>query len=244
MIKNFSPKNALILGAKSGIGSAFINNIESRYDNVNIIATSRKFIKDENNIKYVKLDTTKENSWQKLCKFLDKENRFFDLIINATGILHDFTNNIKPEKSISEINIHQFFKNIEINAFGAALALKYLNKYFLSDKKAIFASLSARLGSIEDNNIGGWISYRSSKSAHNMIIKTASIEFSRTKKNLCLVGLHPGTVDTNLSKPFIKSVRKVFTPNFSSNKMLDVIEVLEAKDTGNLFDYNGIKIPF
>ena len=77
-----------------------------------------------------------------------------------------------------------------------------------------------------------------------MIIKPASIEFSRTKKNLCLVALHPGTVDTNLSKPFIKSVRKVFTPNFSSNKMLDVIEVLEAKDTGSLFDYNGIKIPF
>ena len=119
-----------------------------------------------------------------------------------------------------------------------------MTDYFSKNNKVILASLTARLGSISDNNIGGWISYRASKAAQHMIIKTASIEIKRTNNNLIIVGLHPGTVETKLSKPYLKSANKIFNTNESAEKLLKVIYNLSNTDTGNIYDYSGRVIPY
>jgi len=244
MVKKISPKNVLVLGGRTGIGEAFIKSILNRYENVKIISTSRKLLQKNEYAAFLQLDTTIEESWKGFCNTIIQNKITFDLIINATGILHEFRNKIIPEKSIHKIHKAQFIKNMEVNALGTALAIKYLKEFVNNDQKVVFANLTARLGSIQDNIIGGWISYRSSKAAQHMIIKTASIELSRTKKNICLVGLHPGTVATELSRPFLKAAKSVFTSEYSTNKMLDVMESLDKKNSGKIYDFRGTIIPY
>ncbi|MDC0037014.1 short-chain dehydrogenase, partial [bacterium] len=113
-------------------------------------------------------------------------------------------------------------------------------------KPSIFAALSARVGSIEDNKLGGWYAYRMSKTALNMFIKTASIEIKRQNPNAIVVGLHPGTVDSPLSKPFQKNIKpeKLFTPEFSANKLIQVMHSLNINDSGKIFAWDGKQIPY
>ena len=108
----------------------------------------------------------------------------------------------------------------------------------------VIANLTARLGSISDNNIGGWVSYRASKAAQHMIIKTASIEFKRTNKNIILVGLHPGTVKTKLSDPFSKSAKNIFSAHESGINLLKVIEELDLDSSGKIYDFSGKIVPY
>jgi NAD(P)-dependent dehydrogenase (short-subunit alcohol dehydrogenase family) len=108
------------------------------------------------------------------------------------------------------------------------------------------AALSARVGSIGDNHLGGWYAYRAAKSALNMIIRCTSIEIKRNNNNAIIIGLHPGTVDTNLSKPFQGHVpdQKLFTPEYSTGKMLEVINSVSTEDSGHVFAYDGEKLPY
>ena len=135
-------------------------------------------------------------------------------------------------------------KNMEINSLVSALCIKHMIEFISKNNRTVIASLTARLGSISDNNIGGWLSYRASKAAQHMIIKTASIEFSRNYNNLIIIGLHPGTVSTKLSKPYIKSAKNVFEPKYSARKLVSVIEKLDYTSTGKVFDYSGKIIPY
>jgi len=123
------------------------------------------------------------------------------------------------------------------------MTAKYFVPLLRRDEKAVFAALSARVGSISDNRLGGWYAYRASKAALNMVLKTLAIEIGRRFKNQIIVGLHPGTVDTDLSKPFQGNVPegKLFTAEFSAEKLLDVVDGLSAEDSGNLFDWAGFK---
>ena len=126
------------------------------------------------------------------------------------------------------------------------MTAKYFVPLLRRDEKAVFAALSARVGSISDNRLGGWYAYRASKAALNMVLKTTAIEIGRRFKNQIIVGLHPGTVDTPLSKPFQANVPadKLFTPEFSAERLLTVIDGLTAADSGNLFDWAGERIEF
>jgi NAD(P)-dependent dehydrogenase (short-subunit alcohol dehydrogenase family) len=137
-------------------------------------------------------------------------------------------------------------KSFESNVIGPAMSAKYLVPLLRRDSKAVFATLSARVGSISDNRLGGWYAYRASKAALNMILKTLSIEVGRRFKNQLIIGLHPGTVDTNLSKPFQGNVPegKLFTPEYSAGKLLEVVDGLSAADSGNLYDWAGERIEF
>ncbi len=133
-------------------------------------------------------------------------------------------------------------------AIGSAF-LKYLNaKHFLpllhKDKRAVFAALSAKVGSIPDNHLGGWYAYRASKVALNMMIKNASIKMGRRYKQAVIGGLHPGTVDSNLSKPFQShaKVGKIFTPDYAAEKLISVLEDLSPDDSGNCFGWGGQEI--
>jgi len=132
-----------------------------------------------------------------------------------------------------------------VNALGPSLIAKYLLTHMKKDKKTVFAALSARVGSISDNRLGGWYAYRASKAALNMLIKTLAIEYHRRNQQLLIIGLHPGTVDTDLSKPFQRNVtpEKLFTADYSVGQLLSVIDGLIEDDSGGCFAWDGKRIP-
>jgi NAD(P)-dependent dehydrogenase (short-subunit alcohol dehydrogenase family) len=163
------------------------------------------------------------------------------LIINAVGYLHDKT--FLPEKKISEISNEYLLNCFKLNSIGHALIIKYFTPLFNQETKSFLICLSARVGSITDNYLGGWFGYRASKAALNQIVKSASIEINRNLPNLILASIHPGTVYTKLSKPFIKE-SKCFSTNESAKKILKTIFKLEKEDSGKLLDYHGKVIPF
>ena len=165
-----------------------------------------------------------------------------DIVIVATGILFD--GNITPEKSLRELSAKKFLRLFEVNTILPALIAKHFLPKLNKQDRSIFAALSARVGSVSDNKLGGWYSYRASKSGLNMIIKNAAIEINRQNKNAIIVGLHPGTVDSNLSKPFQGNVPdgKLFTPDYSVKRLLDVLGNLTPESSGKCFSWDGKEV--
>jgi NAD(P)-dependent dehydrogenase (short-subunit alcohol dehydrogenase family) len=168
-----------------------------------------------------------------------------DLVIIATGVLHRATA-VRPEKSLRDIDPVAMTEVFRVNTIGPALLAKHLLPRFRRNGKTVFAALSARVGSIGDNRLGGWVSYRSSKSALNMVLKTLSIEHARRFPDAVVAALHPGTVDTALSAPFQRRVpeRGLFTPARSVGHMLSVIDKLTVEDTGGFFAWDGTRIGY
>jgi NAD(P)-dependent dehydrogenase (short-subunit alcohol dehydrogenase family) len=166
------------------------------------------------------------------------------LVIVATGILHN-DDGLRPEKTWRSLDARSFETAFRVNTIGPALVAKHFLPMLAKDRKSVFAALSARVGSIDDNRLGGWHAYRASKAALNMLIKTLSIELAARNATALCVGLHPGTVDTDLSKPFQTNVpaEKLFTPGRSASALLNVIDGLDAKDSGGVFAWDGTRIP-
>ncbi|MBU3620473.1 SDR family oxidoreductase [Polynucleobacter sp. CS-Odin-A6] len=164
----------------------------------------------------------------------------FQLIINTIGLLH--SEHWMPEKKLDDLNAKQLQMLMQINAIGPSLTIKYFSK-LLDPKGAVMATLSAKVGSIEDNRLGGWYSYRASKAALNMLIKTAAIEFGRTRSNTALVALHPGTVNSRLSKPF-KGEQIGRLPADAASDMLQVLLSLNKEDSGTFISYAGERLPW
>jgi len=146
-----------------------------------------------------------------------------------------------PEKSFKQLQKETLQKTFLVNTIGPALCAKYFLPKLHHNKRAIFAALSARVGSISDNRLGGWYGYRASKAALNMIIKNLAIEYRRMNQSGIVVGLHPGTVDTHLSKPYQGNVPndKLFTPDQAAQYLHDVINKLKPEDSGGCFDWAG-----
>ena len=219
---------ALIFGASGGIGLAFSKFLENKLGIENVIKLSRSFngfeISDE----------------EKILKFSESIEGSFNLIINAIGVLQ--TTEIGPEKTINAIKQKSMIDMMTINAIGPALLLKNFSKKLDKTKFSVFVNLSARVGSITDNRLGGWISYRSSKAALNQIIKTSSIEINRRNKNAICVGLHPGTVKTRFTEKF-QNTTETISPEESVEMMMKVIESLSVDDNGYCFAYDGKVIP-
>jgi len=164
----------------------------------------------------------------------------FQLIINTIGVLH--TNHSMPEKKLDDLNTEQLEELMKINAIGPALTVRHFSK-LLDPKHSIMVTLSAKVGSIEDNRLGGWYSYRASKAALNMLIKTASIEWARTKPNTALIAMHPGTVNSRLSKPF--RGEQIGRPAHDAvADMFRVIESLKKEDSGSFLSYSGERLPW
>ncbi len=219
---------ALIFGASGGIGLAFSKFLENKLGIENVIKLSRSFngfeISDE----------------EKILKFSGSIEGSFNLIINAIGVLQ--TTEIGPEKTINVVKQKSMIDMMTINAIGPALLLKNFSKKLDKTKFSVFVNLSARVGSITDNRLGGWISYRSSKAALNQIIKTSSIEINRRNKNAICVGLHPGTVKTRFTEKF-QNTTETISPDKSVEMMMKVIENLSVGDNGYCFAYDGKVIP-
>ena len=219
---------ALVFGASGGIGQAFSRFLEDKLGSENVVNVSRSF------------DGFEISDEEKILKFSESIEGTFNLIINATGVLQ--TTEEGPEKTINVVKQKSMIDMMTINAIGPALLLKNFSKKLDKTKFSVFVNLSARVGSITDNRLGGWISYRSSKAALNQIIKTSSIEINRRNKNAICVGLHPGTVKTRFTEKF-QNTTETISPDESVKMMMKVVENLSVDDNGYCFAYDGKVIP-
>ena len=185
------------------------------------------------------LDITDEASVAAAAQRMSQMHGTFDLIINATGALT--IDGVGPEKTIKAINPDVMMRQFLVNAVRPALLLKHFHALLPREGRSVFATLSARVGSIGDNRLGGWISYRAAKAALNQIIKTASIEIARTHPGAIVVALHPGTVATQLSQTFTHG-HQTMMPEVAAERLLGVIERLEQGQTGEFLSYDGTPI--
>jgi NAD(P)-dependent dehydrogenase (short-subunit alcohol dehydrogenase family) len=165
-----------------------------------------------------------------------------DLVIVATGVLH--AEGLAPERDLRQLSADAFARAFAINATGPALVAQAFLPLLPKGRKTVFAALSARVGSISDNRLGGWHAYRASKAALNQILRTIAIEQARKNPDSIVLGLHPGTVDTGLSKPFQRNVKTLFTPTESAAHLLKVIDTATPAQSGQLYDWKGEAIPF
>jgi len=164
----------------------------------------------------------------------------FHLLVNAAGLLHG--PGFQPEKKLGDLNQAQLLATFTANTIGPALLLRHLSP-LLDRQRAVLAMLSAKVGSIGDNRLGGWYSYRASKAALNMLVKTASIEVARTHPQAVLVALHPGTVNSALSAPF--NGAEIGRPAAdAAGDMLRVLDGLPVEETGCFYAYSGDKLPW
>ena len=236
-------KNVAVIGSSGAIGNSISKLLKSEISVESVYNFSRSAISESSEKeKNIYIDIENEDSIIESIKKIPKDIKF-DLIFVATGILHN-DEDIYPEKSIKDISGNELKKVLMVNTIGPALIGKYFIPFLNKNNRNVFAFLSARVGSISNNKIGGWYSYRASKSALNQIIKNFSIEIKRSNPNSIFVGLQPGTVKSNLSKPFQKNVNSenLFSPDYSAKKLLDVINNLSIEDTGKLFAWDGEEI--
>lgn len=231
--------NIAIIGANGGIGNVLIDKLSIHPKTQHIYALSRSsYTPKNNNTSFIQIDFAQESTIRDAAERIDNA---LDLIIIATGFLHD--QNTSPEKSLRDLSPEGFYKNFLVNTIGPALIAKYLMPKFPRESRSIFAVLTARVGSISDNQVGGWYAYRASKAAMNMTIKNLAIEGARKFKNNAIVALHPGTVDTNLSRPFHANVgHEIFTPAQSAQYLLEVISKIAPHDTGRFFAWDAQEI--
>mgnify|MGYP001822667921 CR=1 FL=1 len=218
---------ALIIGASGGIGAAIARELSQRGVRVDTLSRTVDG-----------LDVTDEAS---ISSHLDGLEGPYDLIFVATGILS--AEGADPEKAIREVTAGALLHQFMTNAVGPMLILKHALRLVPRDRRAVFAVLSARVGSIQDNGIGGWHSYRTSKAALNQLIHGASIEMKRTHKQAIAVCLHPGTVATPFTRKYAAR-HKTVTPEDAAKNLLGVIDGLKPAQSGGFFDYAGKEIPW
>jgi NAD(P)-dependent dehydrogenase (short-subunit alcohol dehydrogenase family) len=226
--------SAVIVGASGGIGAALREAIEEEgtYDVVHGLSRSEGRSGD------LRLDLGDEASIAAAAARIGA-GPAPSLVVVATGLLHDGERT--PEKSYREFDPAWLARTMAINAIGPALIAKHLLPLMPKQGRTVFVVLSARIGSISDNRLGGWYGYRMAKAALNQLVRTLGIEEKRRNDRSIVAGLHPGTVDTGLSKPFQGNVRPgtLFTPDRAASQLLDVIDGLTVTDSGKLFDFEG-----
>jgi len=252
-------KNYFIIGGTGGIGKAMIEqllqNTTKKYDSTNadvrVFATYHKSIPDfeADNLYWIAMDICDEQSIKHAADMIKQQTTHIDWVINCAGLLH--TKMRQPEKALQQIESEFFLQNMQVNALASLLIAKHIKPLLAKaersvDKPAIFATISARVGSISDNQLGGWYSYRMSKAALNMGMKNLSIEWSRSLKNVCVVVMQPGTVNTQLSAPFQGNVAdgQLFSPAYSAECLLEVLSKMGAAQSGSFVDWAGESIPW
>lgn len=232
---------AVVFGSSGGIGRALSERLVASGNYAHVFAVSRSgdgIDGAENR----RADLSDEVSLKRLADEI-KTIGPVHLCIVASGLLSD--GNLQPEKSYRAQNLDAFQRVFEANTFGPALAAKHMLPLMPKTERSVFAALSARVGSISDNRLGGWHAYRASKAALNMLIRNYAIEQARRAPGHICVGLHPGTVDTGLSKPFQSNVpgEKLFSPEHAAGYLLGVVDGLAPEDSGKCFDWAGQEIP-
>ena len=227
-----APRIAVVIGS-GGIGGALAEALRSAAEYDEVVVLGRRSTPA--------LDLLDEASIAACARWLAARGAP-ELVIDATGILHGPA--MAPEKSWRELDPATLAQAFAINAIGPALLMKHFLPLLPRDRRAVFATLSAKVGSIGDNRLGGWYAYRASKAALNQFVRTASIELRRGRPQAICVALHPGTVDTGLSAPFAKSGLQVQAPALAAQRLLTVLAGLKAEDSGQFFDYRGEHLPW
>lgn len=229
---------AVIIGASGGIGDALTRLLlaSERFERVH--ALSRNGVAIEGAVAG-HIDLASEASIEAASVAIGPE---VDCLIVASGWLHG--PRVTPERALRELDAAQLMQSFAVNSIGPALVLKYFTPLLPKERKAMIGILSARVGSISDNHLGGWYGYRASKAALNMIVKCAAIELHRTRPQTICVGLHPGTVDTPLSKPFQRGVPddKLFAAEYSAARLMQVLDGLSPPDSGLCYAWDGAVI--
>jgi NAD(P)-dependent dehydrogenase (short-subunit alcohol dehydrogenase family) len=243
--------SALVVGGGRGIGLGFVNQFLARNDLERVYATYRRpesatellAIADPR-LHCFQMDITVEAQIAAVVKQIQVQTASLHYVINCVGVLHE--GEMQPEKSLRSINSEQLLRYFQINSVGAMLVFKQVQPLLKHQNRSILATISAKVGSIGDNQIGGWYGYRASKSALNMFMHTAAIEYKRTCPQAILVALHPGTTDTQLSLPFQRNVppEKLFSVDRTASQLLTVIDRLEASDSGEFVNWDGMRLPW
>lgn len=244
-------KSIALVGGSGGIGAAIITLLCERDDVSDVHATYFKSpaasslgsigqFGSNTQLHWSQLDITDERSVQQWLADIPS----IDWLINCAGFLHD--TQTRPEKSVSQLQTANFEKNMQINCLPNLLLAKHAGDTLKRSEQGIFASITAKVGSIEDNRLGGWYSYRASKAAANMVLKTLSIEWQRTAPNLRVVAMHPGTTATKLSAPFQSGVRpeKLFSTEKTAALLLAQLDQLHDHPSGRFVAYDGEELPW
>jgi NAD(P)-dependent dehydrogenase (short-subunit alcohol dehydrogenase family) len=232
--------NAVVVGATGGLGGAFVDALVSEPGCERLFCASRwpgNDYPEEESARAVQLaiDIEDEGSVASAAEAVGAQAGEIHLVLVAKGILHD-DGALQPEKSWKHVNADSLDRVFRINAIGPSLVAKHFLPMLADGRKAVYATLSARVGSISDNRLGGWHAYRASKAALNMLVKTGAIELSRHKSDALCVALHPSTVDTRLSGPFQRNIpsRTMVSPEIAAIRMLKVVDALAPSDSGCL----------
>lgn len=225
---------AVVIGADGGIGRAVTDRLRQYTEFSQVIGFSRKGDPP--------IDLTSPSTIEGAARFVGSQGADLRLLFVATGFLH--SDAFTPERSLREVNADHMAKAFAVNAIGPALIMKHFVPLLPRRGRSVFAVLSAKVGSIADNKLGGWHSYRASKAALNQIVRTAAIELRRTHPEAICVALHPGTTATGLSAPFALKGLDPKPVHETAQRILAVIDGLSAKDSGHFIDYRGAQVPW
>lgn len=244
---------ALVVGGNRGIGLGFVHQLLQNDRFHQIFATYRtgsnssellQLAQQHSTLQCMPMDLTDEAQIESGMAQLKAVGPRLHFVINCVGFLHDGP--ITPEKALRQLQPENLMRYFQVNSIGAALLAKHLLPLLNHQHPNVFATISAKIGSIEDNRLGGWYGYRASKAALNMFLKTAAIEYSRRSKHTAIVLLHPGTTDTRLSEPFQRGVppEKLFPVEKTVELLMQVLEQVTIDDNGSFFSWDGSRLPW
>jgi len=248
---NFEFKNkvGLICGASRGIGLALVKSILQSQSVKKVYACVRDSNNSELNIlkeqypdhlSIIELDLTIERDYQKVADIVKSSTDSLDFIINSVAILK--FNEQTPERRIEDVSSINLLKSFEVNTVPTLLLAKAFKPLLRNSQAPLFCAISAKVGSIDDNNTGGWYGYRMSKAALSMALRNLSIEFKRLNNNLIVVSIHPGTTETDLSKPFIEAAKKKYTIHSPEQTATNIIGVLKEAKNGQFLSWDKTEI--
>lgn len=245
---------ALVVGAGRGIGLGFVKHLLTYTQFETIYATYRDSgrasellqlaSQTPERLRCLEIDSIQDSGIDHCARLIKEQSNAIHLVINCVGILQE--ENLKPEKSVSQIQPENLSRYFEVNTIPIGLIAKHFLPLFRKSGPSVLASISAKIGSIGDNRLGGWYGYRASKAALNMLMKTAAIEYKRKSPDTILLALHPGTTNTDLSRPFQANVppEKLFPVDRTVSQLLEVIQAATPENSGEFFNWDGSKLPW
>jgi NAD(P)-dependent dehydrogenase (short-subunit alcohol dehydrogenase family) len=240
---------ALVFGASRGIGLAITKQLLQDLDVQRVYATYRRTAGgllevEDPRLKTIRADITSPEDLHGLTAGLEANQAHPDFVINCAGILHD--DELKPEKSLDQCQPDSLMRSFMVNSIGPLMLARAVIPQMPKKQTAHFAVLSAMVGSIGDNRLGGWYGYRASKAALNQFMRTLAVECHRSHPQLCITAIHPGTTDTSLSRPFQGNVKpgKLYTTSQSASRVLQVVREGQAQHSGRFVNWDGKPIPW